>query len=207
VARYGGEEFALLLPEANRQQAFKIAERIRAAIEQTHFPSQELLDSGNLTVSGGLAIYPQDAQTTDGLIGRADAELYLAKARRNTIYPTHKERRRSCRRRVRSIIEISIDQGKSFQPGLSADASRLGLTIGTAIPLEPGSLVRLRLSPPFWPKKQQLLAIVRHVRREPKSGIIYAGMEFDGSAEELDHLRRDDSTSDFSFSFPALPPL
>lgn len=192
VARYGGEEFALLLPQAGRQQAFKIAERIRAAIEQTHFPSQELLDSGNLTISGGVAVYPEDGQTTEGLIARADQELYQAKSRRNAIYPVHQDRRRSFRRRVRSIIEITSDQGKTFQPGLSLDVSRLGLTVGTSLPLEPGALVRLRLSAPFWPKKQLLMALVRHVRRDPETGVIYTGLEFDGPTEGFEHLPQGD---------------
>ena len=74
VARYGGEEFVVLLPETEKQQAAKVAERIREGIAET------ILSTGDrLTVSIGVATYPEDAQNNVELISRADQALYRAK--------------------------------------------------------------------------------------------------------------------------------
>lgn len=70
VARYGGEEFALILPATSKLNALKLAERIRLAMDQTHLP---------LTLSAGVATFPQDAQEPEGLLKGADKALYEAK--------------------------------------------------------------------------------------------------------------------------------
>jgi diguanylate cyclase (GGDEF)-like protein len=91
VARYGGEEFAVILPEtAARPGApvspFPFLERLRRRIEETVFPGEEKLPGGRLTVSGGVASFPDDAQTLEDLIRTADEALYVSKAQgRNRI--------------------------------------------------------------------------------------------------------------------------
>jgi diguanylate cyclase (GGDEF)-like protein len=75
AARYGGEEFAVLLPDTSRLGAFVVAERIRARIEERFRRGR-----ANVTVSGGIAVYPDDAGTPADLIVQADAGLYRAKA-------------------------------------------------------------------------------------------------------------------------------
>lgn len=79
VARYGGEEFALLLPGADRYKAQQVAERIRNAVASSVFA----LDMGceiRLTVSIGIASWPEDARDKRELISRADRALYIAKS-------------------------------------------------------------------------------------------------------------------------------
>jgi len=78
VARYGGEEFAILLPETPGPGAFATAERIRDIIA-THPIAISPGQTVGLTVSIGVAIYPQDAQSEEKLIGAADQALYAAK--------------------------------------------------------------------------------------------------------------------------------
>ncbi len=78
VARYGGEEFAILLPETPGPGAFATAERIRDIIA-THPIAISPGQTVGLTVSIGVAIYPQDAQSEEKLIGAADQALYTAK--------------------------------------------------------------------------------------------------------------------------------
>jgi diguanylate cyclase (GGDEF)-like protein len=86
VARYGGEEFVALLYGASRDEARRFAESVRFAIESAGFPGAEHQPLGRITVSGGVASFPADAPTRDGLIERADRNLYLAKqAGRNRI--------------------------------------------------------------------------------------------------------------------------
>ncbi|OGQ34346.1 MAG: hypothetical protein A3F16_01180 [Deltaproteobacteria bacterium RIFCSPHIGHO2_12_FULL_43_9] len=78
VARYGGEEFVILLPETPKEGAKLFAERIRKAIEMTKFDFQSRLPSKNMTISIGLASYPEDCPP-DKLIANADKALYDAK--------------------------------------------------------------------------------------------------------------------------------
>ena len=82
AVRYGGEEFALLLHRVNFSDAFAVVERIRRDIEALPFSQQELLDSGNLTVSAGIALFPEDGRDRDTLLCQADRELYRSEERR-----------------------------------------------------------------------------------------------------------------------------
>ncbi|OVE76469.1 hypothetical protein BVX98_06030 [bacterium F11] len=80
VARYGGEEFVILLPETILDAALKVATKIRSAVEAHHFPFQENQEFGKLTVSIGIASYPDDHVTSDhDLVEASDKALYLAK--------------------------------------------------------------------------------------------------------------------------------
>lgn len=79
-ARYGGEEFAVLLRDAGPKEAADTAERIRASVERETLPGEGGQPGGRLTISGGVAVYPQDGATKNDLIAAADARLYEAKA-------------------------------------------------------------------------------------------------------------------------------
>lgn len=79
VARYGGEEFVVILPRADKQEGLRIAEGIRQAVESTYIIGQENQPTGNLTVSVGLATYPDNAKDDTELIKSADDALYRAK--------------------------------------------------------------------------------------------------------------------------------
>jgi len=62
-------------------------ERVRARIEDEHFENEEKLPGGKLTISGGVASYPTDAETVEDLLEAADRSLYLAKAEgKNRVY-------------------------------------------------------------------------------------------------------------------------
>jgi diguanylate cyclase (GGDEF)-like protein len=85
ACRYGGEEFALILPEASLVDAAQRAEYVRQAISHLslQFHRQPL---GQITVSAGVAIYPDHGPTGDAVLRAADAALYQAKSRgRNRI--------------------------------------------------------------------------------------------------------------------------
>jgi len=77
LARYGGEELAVLLPGMTEDGAARIAESIRSAIETTEFHFQSRLIT--ITVSIGIATFPDHAKTVTGLISAADSALYFAK--------------------------------------------------------------------------------------------------------------------------------
>lgn len=79
VTRYGGEEFAMVLPRADTSKALDLANRILREVRETPFEGEEVLPDGTLTVSVGVATFPSDATTAEGLIQCADRALYEAK--------------------------------------------------------------------------------------------------------------------------------
>ncbi len=78
VCRYGGEEITVILPETDATGAMKIAERLRAAVERQSFD----IGGGktaSITVSIGVATYPQQVNSLEALVKAADVALYAAK--------------------------------------------------------------------------------------------------------------------------------
>ncbi len=74
LARYGGDEFALLMPEANTEQAGILAERLRASLEAERF-----LRAHGVTASFGIATFPDHGATQGEILRVADSGMYLAK--------------------------------------------------------------------------------------------------------------------------------
>lgn len=79
IARYGGEEFVILLPETDKEGALIVAEKIRKRVLDHLFPGEEKQPQGKLTVSIGVASFPEDGTERDALIQSADQALYKAK--------------------------------------------------------------------------------------------------------------------------------
>ena len=77
VARYGGEEFVVLLYGAHRPEAAAFADQIRTRIGETPFGDPK--NPERVTVSGGVATLPDDADSAARLVEAADANLYRAK--------------------------------------------------------------------------------------------------------------------------------
>jgi diguanylate cyclase (GGDEF)-like protein len=75
AGRNGGEEFAVLLPETEIAAALGIAERVRATIAELTVPGTDV----PVTVSVGVAGFPDHASTLERLEQLADAALYVAK--------------------------------------------------------------------------------------------------------------------------------
>jgi len=77
VGRLGGEEFLVILPSADKQQAFLEAENVRSAIQEKIVTIRR--KPAAITVSIGVACFPQDARRADDLLDKADSALYEAK--------------------------------------------------------------------------------------------------------------------------------
>jgi diguanylate cyclase (GGDEF)-like protein len=77
VGRYGGEEFSIILPETTKEQAQYALERIRQAIENKRIRVYD--EELQVTISIGIATFPEDAKESSTLIERADSALYQAK--------------------------------------------------------------------------------------------------------------------------------
>jgi diguanylate cyclase (GGDEF)-like protein len=85
VARYGGEEFAVILVDTAKFTAAKVAERVRERIFGHDF-SDAAQKAGKITVSIGVATFPDDGTDAEGLVRAADTALYAAKrAGRNRV--------------------------------------------------------------------------------------------------------------------------
>lgn len=79
VARYGGEEFAFLLLKNDKKAALSMAEDIRKKIEDSHVVLRRKKCA--VTVSIGVAMFPDDARLKDDLVLAADRALYKAKSK------------------------------------------------------------------------------------------------------------------------------
>jgi diguanylate cyclase (GGDEF)-like protein len=82
VARYGGEEFVIMIPEAANDAAHILSERLRKQMSQP-----KIEDLPPITISLGIATYPNDGSDMADLIKKADAAMYAAKmAGRNRVF-------------------------------------------------------------------------------------------------------------------------
>lgn len=80
VARYGGEEFMVVLPETRKREAQILANRIRVQIRDITFKDEHDRDLDRITVSLGVASFPEDGGSKSELIDYVDKALYRAKA-------------------------------------------------------------------------------------------------------------------------------
>jgi len=76
--RYGGDEFVLLLPQTSKENAINVARRLHKLIRETVWLKSEGLKI-RLTPSMGLAAYPVDSKTKEGLLHLADEAMYQVK--------------------------------------------------------------------------------------------------------------------------------
>jgi diguanylate cyclase (GGDEF)-like protein len=72
AARYGGDEFVVLLPGCTRDDALRVAQRVRSEISRQ-------IGEAPVTVSGGVATMPDNAHDAERLLAAADTALYEAK--------------------------------------------------------------------------------------------------------------------------------
>lgn len=77
LSRFGGEEFAIILPKATKETARFVAERIRKAVSGK--PIKGYDESFNITLSLGVASFPEDGNNPQELMDKADWALYRAK--------------------------------------------------------------------------------------------------------------------------------
>jgi len=76
--RYGGDEFVILLPQTSKDNALNVARRLHKLIRETPWLEQAGLKA-RITPSIGVASYPADSRTKEGLLHLADEAMYLVK--------------------------------------------------------------------------------------------------------------------------------
>jgi len=78
LVKYGGDEYVIILPGKNRETAGQLAERIRLAIRESVYLKTETTPV-RVTLSLGLAIYPENSRTERDLLLLADKAMYMIK--------------------------------------------------------------------------------------------------------------------------------
>jgi diguanylate cyclase (GGDEF)-like protein len=79
AARFGGEEFVVILPNCSKENAVLIGNKLRAAISDEIIQFQDQQPMGNLTCTFGIATFPDDADSKELLLKKADECLYDGK--------------------------------------------------------------------------------------------------------------------------------
>ncbi len=83
--RYGGDEFVILLPQTSKDNALNVARRLHKLIRESTWLTAQGLNI-RLTPSMGVASYPMDSRTKEGLLHLADEAMYLVKnSRRDSV--------------------------------------------------------------------------------------------------------------------------
>ena len=166
ACRYGGEEFALILPETSRTGAFIVAERIRLDVKDTFARHQIGNTHVNVSISGGIALYPHDANSAEGLVRMADRALYRAKHEGKDQITLHAdEKRRSPRLQSKKLLIFR--EPKKGRPELQSETmnlSRNGALVESRIPLNIGTELEIEIHLPT--TEQTYLVRGRVVRLE-----------------------------------------
>jgi len=81
IARYGGEEFLVVLPETDTKSCLRVAERIREAVMTMTLPSNTSRPIPPVTVSIGVATFPEHGETLEEVMLASDKALYESKRR------------------------------------------------------------------------------------------------------------------------------
>jgi len=79
AARFGGDEFCILLPDCDTAAAYQIAKKIKQKTEALTIKHADQLPGGKMTLSIGLANYPEHTKSGEELLELADQALYKAK--------------------------------------------------------------------------------------------------------------------------------
>jgi diguanylate cyclase (GGDEF)-like protein len=146
ACRYGGEELVLILPETQKISALVIAERIRESVEnlKLEFEGEEF----SVTISGGIASYPVDAQDAKSLLHAADIALYQSKeSGRNKVTLHTTDKRHYIRIDFSGEVKINkVDQKSDLLKVQGKNFSSSGLLFESPICLEIGTQVQIQIA-------------------------------------------------------------
>ncbi|MCK5100931.1 MAG: diguanylate cyclase, partial [Desulfobacteraceae bacterium] len=165
AARFGGDEFVILMPNTYKMNALLLSERLRKIIKRKTIIIKD--KSLQITVSGGVAGFPVDAQKAENLLNLADSALYRAKgAGKNNISLFKDDKRRFLRIKFSSTIKIKQlgFNHTRILSGISKDIAIGGILFENKEPLPMG--VKIQVSIPIAKDSEPLLLIGTIVRVE-----------------------------------------
>jgi diguanylate cyclase (GGDEF)-like protein len=178
VARYGGEELMIILPETNKINTIIKAERIRKKIQEMPlvFEGKKI----QISASGGIATFPQDAVEAKKMIDCADRALYRAKSEgKNKICLFSIDKRQFVR--IDFAGEIKVQPlgkwvGQSQVPAKGKDLSLSGILFHTENPMEIGTKIQLEV--PIPTKDNPIILVGTVVRVEVFENYYEIGVSF-----------------------------
>lgn len=148
AARFGGEEFVVILPQTGKVDALVLGERIRSKIEAMDIEYDD--KNIRVTISGGLANYPIDAQSETNLLKYADSALYRAKKfGKNNIAVYSHYKRRYVRINFENKIQIKrigFEENIHALEAVSKNISVAGILFESDEFLEIGTKIELNIS-------------------------------------------------------------
>ena len=195
VARLGGDEFVVLLseegfnPRTVAQQAQLVAEKIRDAVSQTYVVGSYLL---NVTPSIGIALFPENNETTTEVLQQADTAMYRAKAEgRNCtrFFLPVMQMLANERLTVEQDLRWALDEGKYqlyYQPQVDSAGSIVGAEVLLRCPGRDGNFNRIDLCIDVAESTGLILPIGEWILREACQKLKY--WSDNGIAKSLQHL-------------------
>ncbi|MFH7319631.1 GGDEF domain-containing protein [Desulfurivibrio sp. D14AmB] len=146
AARYGGDEFAMILPDTGKEEALVLAQRINGEVNRELIAAEGM--EVRLTVSGGIATYPDDAASGQELLKCADEALLQAKRLgRNLVLAYRSEKRQAQRLALEAPLTITRIETSTvdFPPLRSKNLSRTGILLDCGFPISRGSLLEMEI--------------------------------------------------------------
>lgn len=163
--RYGGEEFAILLPDTDKQGGQLLAERIREGIHDIRI----LGIRERVSVSAGVAAFPEDAQNGNELIHLADKAMYQAKhlgRDRVEVYKKSGDKRHHGRKPLKISGSLRTNAHTAHNEFFTKNMSRSGLLLETNQALSLGQTVHISLGNEDEAEGISLVAHVVHLKFE-----------------------------------------
>lgn len=175
ICRYGGEEFVLILPETNGHNAYLAGEKIRQAFHEMSVEGEKL------SISGGVACFPRDAENYEKLIRVADENLYSAKSQgKNCIIYEKKSRRKESRFPFKLKLEyMKLNNGHTVvENSYSRDISLGGISLFFTDRVQIGEHIRIRLLRGDQRVPLELDIVITWVEAVPEDNNYHAGGYF-----------------------------
>jgi diguanylate cyclase (GGDEF)-like protein len=177
-ARYGGEEFVMLLPQTGLSEASTLAERVRSQVAEIDAGRSDL----RVTMSIGVASFPDSARDSDGVLAAADAALMRAKFRgRDRVCLAGEDTTR-----IAEAIEGDlVDLGRRFAETLGlSDIETAGLVTALAVYEVDAALtdeVQVILGGGNGTSGNGVGSATQEVRRQAIEALLYGSERWDGT--------------------------
>ncbi|MEA1958048.1 MAG: PAS domain S-box protein [Chloroflexota bacterium] len=147
--RYGGDEFALIISAADGERALRVVQRTKAKWQST-VRTQSLVLEGRIGFSTGIAEYPENAESADGLVFLTDAALYQAK-RKGGFSDKLVSELRTLSPEILDVatqdqvyaLAATVDARDPYTYGHSKRVAEIAVSIGKAIGLSDEELAKL----------------------------------------------------------------
>jgi diguanylate cyclase (GGDEF)-like protein len=173
LARYGGEEFVMILPQTSLAEAQTVAERVRVEVADVDIgvPEQPI------TISIGVASYPESARDSDGVLGAADAALLRAKARgRNRVCLFSEDRAATAGALEGDLVAL----GRAFARQLELSESETGGLVTALAVYESGGKVSDEVQVILGEGAGDVSPLADEVRQNAFDALLYGSERWDG---------------------------